>query len=153
MFETVWCLFSSILWLQGRRGFPQTSILQRSNYATFIWWSRTNQSRDYCSPGNRKSECLTFYFLFTLTHTDRLTSLCSNISFVVCNAGSTFDMILCLFLSCCWFEQMQTDNLNIIQTVFITSYISVWGGETKTKIILTALMQTSWQYTCIEPVM
>lgn len=43
-----------LLWLQGRWGFPQASVVQRSDYPTFLWWSRKNQGWDQCSPGNRK---------------------------------------------------------------------------------------------------
>lgn len=55
------CVFFSVFWLQGRRGFPKASVIQRSYNATFLWWGRKNQGWDYCSPGNRKSECLTFF--------------------------------------------------------------------------------------------
>lgn len=58
------CFFFSLFWLQGRRGFPQASIIQRCNYVTFLWWSRKNQGRDCCSPGNWNSEALTFFFSF-----------------------------------------------------------------------------------------
>ena len=89
--------FSSVLRLQGGRGFPQASIVQRCNYATFLWWSRKNQGWDFCSPGNRKSERLILSLLHvvtfsmhthTHTHTHSLCILCSNTSCVVCKAGS-----------------------------------------------------------------
>lgn len=62
----VCCLFLSLLRLQGRRGFPQASVIQRSNDATFLWWSGENQGWDDCSPGNWKSEYLTLFFFFRL---------------------------------------------------------------------------------------
>lgn len=103
------CFFFSLFWLQGRRGFPQASIIQRCNYVTFLWWSRKNQGRDCCSPGNWKSEALTFFFFLlpfghiqycTLTHKFPQYSLCSNTLCIVCKAGSACHPLRKAFIFC-----------------------------------------------------